>query len=34
MFHEFDALFLLFPELEVAVYRCRDEKVGPEMRCS
>ena len=30
VFHEFDAMFLLFPELEMTIYRCRDEKTGPE----
>jgi hypothetical protein len=32
MFDEFDALFLLFPELEMTVYRGRDEKISPEGR--
>lgn len=30
MFHEFDALFLLFPKLEMTINRCCDEKIGPE----
>jgi hypothetical protein len=32
MFDEFDALVLLLPQLEMTVYRRRDEKISPEGR--